>query len=624
MATKSSINPISGLASLEPTAVEKVDPTIQALATDKGSTSTDILANMQKRAAELTSPWHAFQTGLDSMVARTHYDPTQAIASMDQRKANEAAELQNIGTTKAQVDLLRSQLGNMNTSFNQISGKGGVPTTAGGAPTTKGGAVVNVNGVDIPFTPDELRVAEGYKLANNPAGYQAYLEKRANIYTKANAEAKNAQDLERLKKDLGFQGIGGMDTVETVLPLMLDGKPVRESVLLTKDELRLIGQNILPKRLADMGYSFMPIQKKAAGGVIRQNYLADGQQPTPVDPLGNVTSSIPSQDYNPSMLENVTSSIPSQDYNPNMLENVVGAITGSGNAQAKEPSVTLGPPTVGYGLNPKALERQQQGQIESGLSKQKHEQDIIQERNKAELESEKEERKKAGDYIADISTQSAKHNNALTRSEEILKIASEHPEDLGYEFKQDPMGLLLKLAGSSVEKGDASKERQTGTLMGLREFVAGEPAMERRSRLDALARQLGIDFEKEEFGGTGSKMGAQLTSISQSAKGLGSKYPASQNIEQALAIKNTAEKNVRLADEWDKYKTDEIKAGRNPDAFSFMKLPKTKSIEKEFDLKLKFEHDKLNAGVPPNGTQDKDIHGNPIVWMDGKPKKVKQ
>ena len=126
MVTKSSINPISGLASLEPTMVEKtekVDPTIQALASDTGSTSTDILANMQKRAAELTSPWHAFQTGLDSMVARTHYDPTQAIASMDQRKANEAAELQNIGTTKAQVDLLRNQIGSMNQTYGQLSGQ---------------------------------------------------------------------------------------------------------------------------------------------------------------------------------------------------------------------------------------------------------------------------------------------------------------------------------------------------------------------------------------------------------------------------------------------------------------------------------------------------------------------
>jgi hypothetical protein len=507
MATKSPINAISGLASLEPTTVGKVDPTIQALATDTGSTSTDILANMQKRAAELTSPWHAFQTNLDDMIARTHYDPTQAIASMNQTKANEAAELQNIGTTKAQVDLLRRQIGNMNASFNEISGKGGTPTT-GGAPTTAGGAVVKVDGVDIPFTPDEIRVAKGYLIDGNVAGYQAYTKERANIYSKANVEAKNAQDLERLKKELGFQGIGGMDTVETVLPLMLDGKPVKESILLTKDELRLIGQNILPKRLTDMGYSLMPIQKKAAGGVIRQNYLADGQQPTPVDPLGNVTSSIPSQDYDSSM-----------------LENVLGAITGSGNAQAKESSVTLGPPTVGYGLNPKALERQQQGQIEAGLENLKS---SNKERN-AELEAlAQTEAKKKAEY-----------QGSLEKAENTYKVLKQLKDNsIGYPhlFNLKGTGLAGPILSAILPDVDASKSA-AGNAKSKNDLIAQYTLFNRPedaakySLISSGSTIAGTEFAKNLAQEGNSRLTNMDIGVGSQAKGVGPDMPYAAHME---------------------------------------------------------------------------------------------
>ena len=176
MATKS-VTPISGLANLE-AAPKDADAQVSAIA--NASNSSDILANMQKRANELTSPWHQFQNKIDSMVAHTGYNPTQNIAVANARDATDAAELQNIGTTKAQVDMLRNQLGNMHTSFNEISGKGtpangGTPavggTPANGGTPAVGGTVIRVEGIDVPFTADEIRVLNQFDKANDTAGY---------------------------------------------------------------------------------------------------------------------------------------------------------------------------------------------------------------------------------------------------------------------------------------------------------------------------------------------------------------------------------------------------------------------------------------------------------------------
>lgn len=505
MATKSSINPISGLASLEPTAVEKVNPTIQALATDKGSTSTDILANMQKRAAELTSPWHAFQTGLDSMMARTHYDPTQAIASVDQRKANEAAELQNIGTTKAQVDLLRNQLSNMNASFNQISGKGGTPTTAGGAPTTtttttttKGGAVVKVDGVDIPFTQDELRVAEGYKLANDWPGYQAYLKERANIYTKANVEAKNAQDLEKLKTDEEWKRTQGQEITKQVETLYYEGKPVTKPIELTKLERKLWKEKgIFPQTLADAGYSPLPtkkVQKKAMGGIMKPiQHMADGAS---VGIMGNATTGAPAQQYSPSL-----------------LENALTALTGSRSAQA-QPSMD----SSTYG-------RTQQGGIDASLEN---------------LKSSNKERNAELEAVAKTEAQKkAEYQGSPEKAENTYKVLKQLKDNsMGYShlFNLKGTGLAGPILSAILPDVDSSKA-SPGNAKSKNDLIAQYTLFNRPedaakySLINSGATIAGTEFAKNLAQEGNSRLTNMDIGVGSQAKGVGPDMPYAAHME---------------------------------------------------------------------------------------------
>jgi len=171
----------------------------------------------------------------------------------------------------------------------------------------------------------------------------------------------------------------------------------------------------------------------------------------------------------------------------------------------------------------------------------------------------------------------------------------------------------MKLTGKTDESKGEAGERESGILSNLKEFFGGEDAMNKRSRLDNLARQLGIAYEKEQFGGTGSKMGAQLTSISQAAKGLGSKYPAEQNIAQAVTLQIVHERNSKIASEWDKYK----KTVSNPDPYTFMHTPKIQGVLNTYNLELTNRIDKI-MNSPKEGSKDTDKSGNPIIFKDGK------
>jgi hypothetical protein len=81
---------------------------VQAMAMSPNSSET--LANLQRRATELSSPWRALQGSLDDMVARTAYHPETGIAMLGEKRSKEAQELQNIGMMLSQTDLLKQQL----------------------------------------------------------------------------------------------------------------------------------------------------------------------------------------------------------------------------------------------------------------------------------------------------------------------------------------------------------------------------------------------------------------------------------------------------------------------------------------------------------------------------------
>ena len=568
------------------------DTSVQSLAASPES--TDVLANMQKRAEQLSSPWHGLQNALDDMVAHTGYRPSAALEQRALQKSSESQELQNIGMTRAQVEQMKQQMGSMRDTFGQLSGQpqagGSQQSQAGGSQQSQAGGQSQPNQTDISsLTPLQLKTLQTFVQRNDVAGFNGALKEFANTNAKAELESKNSWQR--------------MDLIENAPILAPDGKIY--NVTVTKEEYDRYQKNpkMLPTALGgNPTYPGPRAQGKREGGRIQ--HLALGGQPEPVPMAPEPYSQDPSTAPAP-----VGAQAAPQG---STAENIIGLLSGSGSAQAAPPqgNVTVQgwkPPEMANTQNPAF---QKQGQ-QSGLQQE-------QQTNEAQLNSLKEERTAAGKFIADLENQSA-NPTVLQNAQEIIDMATKHPEYFGYGYKQDPIGLMMKLTGNTEDSKGEAGARESGILSGMKEFFAGEDAMSKRARLDNLAKQLGIAYEKEQFGGTGSKMGAQLTTISQSAKGLSSKFPPEQNIAQAMTVQIVHERNVELAREWDKYKT----TVKNPDPYAFMHTPKIQGIVSKWNLELT---DKINKVMnkPKDGTPDTDKSGNPIIWQNGQPMRVKK
>jgi len=547
--------------------------------------SSEILQNLQRRAAELSSPWKALQGNLDEMVARTAYHPEAGVTMLGEKRAKEAQELQNIGMLTAQADLMRQQLGSIKSGFGQT----GAMPQAGTQP--QGGDVKAARGQDsgytfngVPLSIYDYQNLKNYADTNDVAGFKSAFKSLSDIYARAGAEYK------------------GMDVVDaTVSGYDTTGQYRNFSAKITKADLQnWQDRQIVPPQFRGVlqDPKIQPVQKKAMGGSIR--YMADGAQPenAPMAPM-------------PTPMPMNQAPIAQAAPQGSMAENIISALTGSGNAQAAPPiqgKVTVSPaPAIDYSFNPEFAGRGQQ----SGLQQE-------QSKNSAELKSMEEERIAAGKFIADITNQSF-GPTTNQQAQEIIDMATDHPEYFGYGYKKDPVGFLMKLTGRTEDTQGETGQRESGILTGMKEFFSGEDAMTKRSRLDNLAKQLGIAYEKEQFGGTGSKMGAQLTTISQAAKGLSSKYPPEQNIAQALTVQIVHDRNKELAKEWDKYKT----TIKNPDPYAFMNTPKVQGIITKYDLELSNKIGKV-MNKPKDGTKDTDKNGNPIIYQNGQPMRVKQ
>jgi len=555
--------------------------------------SSEILQNLQRRAAELSSPWKALQGNLDEMVARTAYHPETGVAMLGEKRAKEAQELQSIGMLTAQADLMKQQLGTMRSGFGQTGSapqvggqpQGGGQSQAGGSQQSSG---YTYNGV--PLSVYDYQNLKNYADTNDLAGFKSAFKALSDIHARAGAEFK------------------GMDVVDaTVSGYDTNGQYRNFSAKITKSDLQnWQDRQIVPPQFRGVlqDPKIQPVQKKAMGGSIR--YMADGAQPenAPMMPTP-APAAVPTAP--------VTAPAPIAQAAPqgSMAENIISALTGSGSAQAAPPvqgKVTVSPaPAIDYSFNPEFAGRGQQ----SGLQQE-------QSKNSAELKSMEEERIAAGKFIADITNQSF-GPTTNQQAQEIIDMATEHPEYFGYGYKKDPVGFLMKLTGRTEDTQGETGQRESGILTGMKEFFSGEDAMTKRSRLDNLAKQLGIAYEKEQFGGTGSKMGAQLTTISQAAKGLSSKYPPEQNIAQALTVQIVHDRNKELAKEWDKYKT----TVRNPDPYAFMNTPKVQGIITKYDIELSNKIGKV-MNKPKDGTKDTDKNGNPIIYQNGQPMRVKQ
>ena len=86
--------------------------------------SAEILANMQRRMNQLSSPWRQFQSDLDEMVARTAYHPEAGIAALAEKRAKESSELQNLGIALGQTSLVGSRVRDIASGFQKPSTQG--------------------------------------------------------------------------------------------------------------------------------------------------------------------------------------------------------------------------------------------------------------------------------------------------------------------------------------------------------------------------------------------------------------------------------------------------------------------------------------------------------------------
>jgi hypothetical protein len=527
--------------------------TIAALAADP--TSDDLLNAMKQKAAELNSPWHKFQSDLDLMVARSHYNPESAVATVKQQRNLEDQQLQNIYSNMANIGLMRSQLANVNESYRQLQPQANMQ--GDGTSSEIGG-----------LTPMQLNILNGLRL--NKDKYDEALKEFARDNAKTILES-------RLNKD-NYTPVQG-----TISGYDKNGKFHNYEDTFYKYELEEFRtKGIIPSKYKGILESKNePIQKKAAGGSIQS--MADGRQPEPVMPDSGMQGSA--------------------------LDTVLSSLMGSAQAAPKGTVTTqLGGPVIEQG--PGSI-RSTKG-FESGLQQE-------QQTNEAQLKSLIQEREAAGKFIADLQNQSF-DPTTLQKSQEIIDMAKANPEYFGYGMKNDPIGILMGLTGSTEdtkEVGDQSKN--VSRLADIKARFQGEDAMEKRSRLNQLARELGIAYEKEQFGGTGSKMGAQLTTISQAAKGLGANFPASQNLKQALTIQLVHERNKEIAKEWRKY-SENVK---NADPYSFMVTPKIQGIIGNWDLELQKAIRQVDSR-PKEGDTDTDAKGNTIVFKNGQWMRTKQ
>jgi hypothetical protein len=600
MATK--INP--GLVALSAdttdvsTPFTPTDPKLLSLAAEqsnKDPKKVNVLSGMMQRMEDLQNPWKRFQGQMDEIVARTHFRPEAAMASVNEQQGRNTTELQNIGTTLAQLKFLQNQQASINNLFKP-TGSGGAESTGvsggfggagiGGTGGT-GGPMLNGN---IPLT--NLENLNLNLIKHDPSLFFPALDKMTNNYSKENAKWQGPEAYDSQAVPITVRGPDGV--VDTI------------SVELTKAEIRDLKQGIFPSRLRNSGLTPATIkqkQKNASGGVVLQNHLAGGGQP--MQPMGAEVEVGPL--YTDAGVE-IPKMAPAVRQ-PGMLENALTALSGSGEAQAGDWRTQF---------DPKLSQSQQEAKQSSELSEQKSGEAMAQEKNKAELESEKEERKEAGMFVGKIGSLSSTFDDIQRRSNAIINHASKHPEEFAYRQQSGPYSYLLSGVKAAPFINGAEL---ANSLEAFKEKASGQDTINRRKETQGNADSLGIEYTQEKFAGTGARIGQGLTKIAQDAKNIGIDKPANTNLINAYMIQATAGKYKDWAQAWQDYKKANPK---NPNPFTFQTSPEFKAVENKWSTYLDQKLGALEKGMPKDGTEDVDKNGNPIIWKNGKPMRVKQ
>ena len=602
MATK--INP--GLVALSAdttdvsTPFTPTDPKLLSLAAEeagKDPKKINVLSGMMQRMEDLQNPWKRFQGQMDEIVARSHFRPEAAMASVNEQQAKNAGELQNIGTTLAQLKFLQDQQAGIRAGFT------GGPSGAGGIGGAGGAGGAGAGGVGGDPKAQSGYMYKGIPLTNmeyenlamrglDPAEFRAAFKDMTNINTREQAK---------------WQGPEAYDSQAISISVIgPDGKPDTISVELTKAEIRDLKQGIFPKRLSDSGLSPATIkqkQKKASGGVVLQNHLAGGGQP--IQPMGAEVEVGPL--YTDAGVQ-MPNTAPVRQ--PGMLENALTALSGSGEAQASDWRTKF---------NSKLNQSEQEARQASELSTQKSGEVMQQNKNSAELKSTEKEREEAGQFIFDIGKEAVHYGRIADTAQRIIDKAKSNPKDFGYSFEQDsPLAIPFSLLGSIYGAGpslQAGAEKVKAYALGDK----NNNIMERRALINTDAQQLGLDFVRDMIKEGGGRMGLGLTNIISEAKGVGIANTAQQNILQATKVKYMAKEYYQLAQEWQEYS----KHNPNPNPMTFMTTPKVRKIQAETLAKVKEETEPY-LNKPKDGTKGTDKDGNEFVYRNGIPMRIKQ
>ena len=547
--------------------------------------SSEILQNLQRRAAELSSPWRALQGNLDEMVARTAYHPETGVTMLGEKRAKEAQELQNIGMLTAQSDMYRKQLSGIRSGFQQTESAPQNGTQAQGDDKQHSGYTFK----GVPLTNFEYQTLSNYVNPdgsfNDISGFNAAFKAISDIHSRAKAEYKGYDVVDTIVSGYDLNG------VYTNFPTKIS---VRD---LQNWEENKIVPPMLKGRIQDP--KIQPIEKKAMGGSVR--YMADGAQPenAPMSPMPAPTALAPMNQPSASME-------PQAAPRGSMAEDIISLLTSSGNAQAapteRQGSVSVSAaPKVDYSLSPDFAKQVQQSQL------QQQEQT-----NQAELKSTEEERTEAGKFVGKISTLASSFDEIQRRAGAIIDHASKHPGEFAYKQQTGPYSYMLEAVGAVPWAGEPVEK----ALEGIKAKIGGQDVINRRSETQGHADSLGIEYTQEKFAGSGARIGQGLTQIAQNAKNIGTDKPAQVNLVNSYMIYATAGKFKDLAAAWQKYKAENPK---NPDPFKFQDSLYFKNVENKWAIYLDEKLNALHTGVPPDGTVDKDKNGKPFVWKNGKP-----
>ena len=188
---KSSVDPIGALASLDNDSSDKTpgsNPSILASAT--APNSADILANLEKRYNDILSPKNQIENQLQKAHAWTLYNKSPAFKDIATQEEQQSNQVQNIGTTIAQIKMMQDQIKNINSGFNRTSASD-ASGTSGASNTPGASSGWTYNG--IPLTNMEY---ENLKLnGTDPAKFKAAFGKTTDIYSRENAKIADEKRL---------------------------------------------------------------------------------------------------------------------------------------------------------------------------------------------------------------------------------------------------------------------------------------------------------------------------------------------------------------------------------------------------------------------------------------------